>query len=149
MSIAVDLQPEGTPRGHAYVAQPQIRIDEIDVVVQAFAVRWLQVCLVRLFVVPRFIAATGLHGRQNAHQPGLISSLVQQLLHPLLLTEPVLLLRINSISILFSAAIAPCSPEWHRVTVLPTGDSQRCGSGAHKSNPSCPGRSTTSEPFLG
>ena len=62
VAIAVELQPEWTPRRHPQRAQPQILVDEVDVVVQAFAIVRLQVGLVSLFVVPRLIAAAWLHG---------------------------------------------------------------------------------------
>ncbi|MGH9629299.1 MAG: hypothetical protein ACRD7E_13345 [Bryobacteraceae bacterium] len=36
MAVAINLEPERTPGWHTHIAQPQIRIDEIDVVMQAF-----------------------------------------------------------------------------------------------------------------
>src|SRR5215510_4855888 len=48
---------------------------------------WLQVCLVRLLVMPRLVATTGLHRGQNAHQSRLFSTLVQHLFDPFLLAE--------------------------------------------------------------
>jgi hypothetical protein len=38
VAIAIDLEPEGTPGRHPHVTQSRIRVDEIDVVVQAFAI---------------------------------------------------------------------------------------------------------------
>ena len=37
VAVAVELQPERTPRGHAQVTQPQHLIDEVEIVVQALA----------------------------------------------------------------------------------------------------------------
>jgi len=37
VAITVELQPKGAPGGHPHVAQPQVFIDEIEVIVQAFA----------------------------------------------------------------------------------------------------------------
>src|SRR5262245_49383158 len=87
MAIAIYLEPERTPSRYSHVAQPQILVDGIHVVVQAFAIVWLQVCLVRLLVMPRLVATTGLHRGQNAHQSRLFSTLVQHLFDPFLLAE--------------------------------------------------------------
>src|SRR5215813_5209500 len=87
MAIAIYLEPERTPSRYPHVAQPQILVDEIHVVVQAFTIVWLQVCLVRLLVMPRLVATTGLHRGQNAHQSRLFSTLVQHLFDPFLLAE--------------------------------------------------------------
>jgi len=76
VAIAVDLEPEWTPSRHPHVAQPQLLVDEIDVVVQALAIVRLQVCLVGLLAVPRLVAAAGFHRRQDAHDSGLFPSLV-------------------------------------------------------------------------
>src|SRR5262245_34670549 len=87
MAIAIYLEPERTPSRYSHVAQPQILVDGIHVVVQAFAIVWLQVCLVSLLVMPRLVATTGLHRGQNAHQSRLFSTLVQHLFDPFLLAE--------------------------------------------------------------
>src|SRR5215831_14441955 len=87
MAIAIYLEPERTPSRYPHVEQPQILVDEINVVVQEFTIVWLQVCLVRLLVMPRLVATTGLHRGQNAHQSRLFSTLVQHLFDPFLLAE--------------------------------------------------------------
>ena len=76
VAVAINLEPERTPRRHPHLAQPQIRIDAIDVVVQALAIIRFQVRLVRLFVMPGLIAAARLHRRQDADYSGLWSSFV-------------------------------------------------------------------------
>src|SRR5712691_10756749 len=116
VAIAIHLEPERTPSRHAHVAQPQIRVDPIDVVVQAFAIVRFQVGLVRLFVMPRFVGAAGLHYRQNAHQSRLFPTLLQHLLDPLLLAK--LLLASNKLD--FHAVFG--SDALH---VFPNGVSQR------------------------
>src|SRR5438128_106542 len=90
VAIAVELQPEWTPRRHPQRAQPQILVDEVDVVVQAFAIVWLQVGLVILLVVPRLIAAAWLHGGKNANHARLFAAFRQDLLDPILLAETLL-----------------------------------------------------------
>src|SRR3954447_2951604 len=51
---------------------------------QALAVIWLQAGLSGLLVVPWLVGGARLHGRQDAHQPGLIPTLSQELFHPVL-----------------------------------------------------------------
>src|SRR5215471_12222086 len=116
MAIAIYLEPERTPSRYPHVAQPQILVDEIHVVVQAFTIVWLQVCLVRLLVMPRLVATTGLHRGQNAHQSRLFSTLVQHLFDPFLLAE--LLLTSNK----FDLDSVFVSDTLH---VLPNGLAQR------------------------
>src|SRR5215813_1715002 len=116
MAIAIYLEPERTPSRYSHVAQPQILVDEIHVVVQAFTIVWLQVCLVRLLVMPRLVATTGLHRGQNAHQSRLFSTLVQHLFDPFLLAE--LLLTSNK----FDLDSVFVSDTLH---VLPNGLAQR------------------------
>src|SRR5262249_46736285 len=77
---------------------------------------WLAVCLVRLLVMPRLVATTGLHRGQNAHQSRLFSTLVQHLFDPFLLAE--LLLTSNK----FDLDSVFVSDTLH---VLPNGLAQR------------------------
>ena len=97
VAVRVDLQPERTPCRHPHVAQSQILVDEVGVVVQALGIVRLQVRLVRLLVVPRLVRPARLHRRQNAHQPGLFPALVQHFFDPLLLAE--LLLASNELDL--------------------------------------------------
>jgi len=87
VAIAADLEPEGTPGRHPHLTQSQIRVDEIDIIVQALAIIRLPVGGVGLLVMPRLVAAAGLHGRQDPHDSGLFPSLVQHWSDLLLWTE--------------------------------------------------------------
>ena len=51
--VEVELQPEGRPGRHAQVAQPEVLVDEVEVVVQTLSLARLQESPVRLLVVPR------------------------------------------------------------------------------------------------
>ena len=68
-----------------HVAQPQVFVDEIEVVVQAFVVVRQQIRLASVFVVPRFVGRAGLHRRQDANQPRMIAAFGQYLLDPIFL----------------------------------------------------------------
>src|SRR5438045_3718584 len=103
MPIEVNLQPERAPGGDAHVAQPQVFVDEIEVVVQALAVVGAQIGLARLFVMPGLIAATRLHSRKDTDQARMRAALAQNLLTFSSLRK-LLVRRMNSILRLFSTA---------------------------------------------
>ena len=85
--VEVDLQPARQPRRHAHMAQPQVFVDEVEVVVQALAVVRYQIGLAGLLVVPRLVGRAGLHGRENADQPRMLARAGQNLFHPVFLPE--------------------------------------------------------------
>jgi hypothetical protein len=79
MAIAVELQPERTPSRHAQIDQPELGIDEVEVVVQALAAVRAQEGLMRLLIVPGLVGITRLHRRDDMHQPGMIPTCGQYL----------------------------------------------------------------------
>jgi hypothetical protein len=87
VAIEINLQTEGTPRRNANIAQAQLFVDEIKVLVQAFAVLGPQVGLPRFLVVPRLVGGTGFHGREDAHQAGVIPSLLEDCPYPIFFAE--------------------------------------------------------------
>jgi hypothetical protein len=52
MTVEVDLQAKRRPSRHAYVAQPELLVDEVEVVVQALAGGRLEKCAMGGLVVP-------------------------------------------------------------------------------------------------
>ena len=62
MAVEADLQPAGEPCRHPHMAQAQILVYEIEIVMQTLAIIWNQKCLARLFVVPWLVCRAGLHG---------------------------------------------------------------------------------------
>ncbi|MCZ2074887.1 MAG: hypothetical protein LC130_07785 [Bryobacterales bacterium] len=95
VAVEVDLQPAGQPRRHPYVAQPQLIVDEIEVVVQTLAVVRPQVRLAALLVVPGLVGRAPLHRREDAHQPGLLPAQGENLLHPVFLPHIALAQKLN------------------------------------------------------
>src|SRR5579862_4123892 len=87
MPVDINLQPDRAPSGDAHLAQPPAGIDEIEIVVQAFAVVGAQIGLARLLVVPGLIAATRLHSREDADQARMRAAPAQNLVHLLFLAE--------------------------------------------------------------
>jgi len=87
VAVEVDLQPERCPGRNADVTEPDLLIDEVEVVVQAFAGGGFEKGAMGGLVVPRSVRRTGLHGRENVHQPGVIAALGEDLLDARLLAE--------------------------------------------------------------
>lgn len=90
MPVEVELQSEGRPRRHTQVAQSKLRLNKIEIIMQAFGCRILEERAVGLFIVPRFVSGTRLHGRKNVYQPGGLATLAQYFPYLFLLAEIVL-----------------------------------------------------------
>lgn len=87
MAVTVELQAEWTPGRHPQRAKSQILVNEVDGIVQAFAVVRFQIRLVGLLVMPGLVAAARLHRPQNADYAGLFAALHQDFLDPIFLPE--------------------------------------------------------------
>lgn len=87
MAVEVELQPERSPRRNPQVAEAQVRVDEVEVVMEALGLSSLQVRAVRLLVVPGPERHAGLHGREDVNESRMVSTLGQDLLDPVLLSE--------------------------------------------------------------
>jgi len=87
MAVEVNLQPERAPGGNTDIAQTQVGVDEIKVVMQALAVVGPQQGLPTFLVVPRLVGGTRFHGREDANQAGVMASLREDFLHPIFFAE--------------------------------------------------------------
>ena len=65
----------------AAMALTQRLIDEVEVVVQAFARVPTQIGLAAGLVVPRAVAGAGFHGRQHMHQSNAIPAFAEHALY--------------------------------------------------------------------
>jgi hypothetical protein len=68
VAVEVDLQTKWCPGGHSHVAQAEVCVDEVEVVVQALAARGLEQRLALGFVEPGPVGGAGLHGGEDMHQ---------------------------------------------------------------------------------
>ena len=68
VTVEVDLQPERCPGRHAHVAHAELRIDEVEVVMQAVAGSGLEEGVMGRLVVPPAIGRARLHRREDMHQ---------------------------------------------------------------------------------
>ncbi len=87
MAVEVELQAERRPGRHTQIAQPQVGVDEIEVVVQALGLAGLEERPVRGLVVPGPERGARLHGREHVNQTGVIAAFGEDRLDPLLLAE--------------------------------------------------------------
>jgi hypothetical protein len=85
--VEVELKPERRPSRYPQVAQAQLLINEIEVVVQALRISGLEVGHARLLVVPGLERRTRLHGREDVDQTRVVAPFAEDLLDPLLFTE--------------------------------------------------------------
>lgn len=65
MTVAVELEPQGAPGGNPEIAEPEILIDEVEVIVEAFAGTILEKGIPRGFVMPRIVTRAGFHGGED------------------------------------------------------------------------------------
>jgi hypothetical protein len=77
VAIAVALQPEGTPRGHAQVDEPEGFVHPVEIVVQALARGVAQKGLMTWFVVPGFVGVAGFHSGEHMHQSRMIPTVLE------------------------------------------------------------------------
>jgi len=87
MAIAVELRPERRPGRHPQIAQAELRIDEVEVVMQARAVLVAQRGLARRLVVPGGERGAGLQRREDVDQAGMVPTLVKNGADALVLAE--------------------------------------------------------------
>jgi hypothetical protein len=74
VTVAIELETERTPSRHAQIDQAQLGVDEVEVIMQAFAAVRAQEGAMRAFVVPRPITVAGLHRRDDMHQARMVAA---------------------------------------------------------------------------
>ena len=65
VAVAVKLQSKRTPRRHAQVTQPELFVDEVEIIVSALTVVGTQVRFAGALVVPGLVRRAWLHRREN------------------------------------------------------------------------------------
>ena len=74
MPIAIELQTERAPGRHAQIDQAQLGVDEVEVVMQAFASIRPQEGAMRVLVMPGLVGVAGFHRRDDMHQAGTVAA---------------------------------------------------------------------------
>ena len=75
VSVEIDLKAKWRPGGEPQIAQTEVLVDVVEIVVEALALSSLQESVVRGLVVPRSEGGTRLHGGKDMYQTGMIPSL--------------------------------------------------------------------------
>jgi len=87
VAVEIDLQAERCPGWDPHIAQAEGLIDNIEVVVQAFAGGELERGMVGAFVVPGLEGRTGHRGGKNMDQLRMVTACGKDLLDPILLAK--------------------------------------------------------------
>jgi hypothetical protein len=81
------LEAERAPGRHPQVAQAQLFINEVEVVVQSFALGSFDKGLARSLIMPRLVGFTLFHSRQDVHQPWMVAAALYDLVDAVFLAE--------------------------------------------------------------
>jgi len=87
--VAIELQPERGPGGHPQIAESEVLIDKIEVVVETAAGIILEKGLMGGLVMPGLVSRACLHRRKDVDQPRMISPFLEDFLNPILFAERV------------------------------------------------------------
>jgi len=109
MPIEIELQAEWCPGRHTKVTQPQLWMNEIEVVMQAFRLGGLEISLAGSLIMPRFKGGAGLHCREDMNHTGVIAPLVNNRLDAFFLPEIVAPDEFDVQSILTSKLLGVCT----------------------------------------
>jgi hypothetical protein len=85
--VEVDLQPAWQAGGNPDVTQPQLFVEEIEVIVQALAIVQSQEGLACVLVMSGLVDRTGLHRRNDANKAGMFAAPGQRLLYQIFLPD--------------------------------------------------------------
>jgi hypothetical protein len=109
MPVEIKLQAERCPGRDPQVAQPQFRVDEVEVVMQTFCLGGLEGGIAGGLVVPGPERGAGFHRREDMDQAGVITALGDDCFDALFLTEVVAPDKLDLQSVLTSKLPSACA----------------------------------------
>lgn len=68
VAVHIKLETERGSCGNPEIAEPEFFVNEIEIVMKAFALIKFQECLPRRFIMPWFISIATFHGRKDMDQ---------------------------------------------------------------------------------
>ena len=86
-AVHIELQTERRPGRDTEVTEPKFFVNEIEIIVETFALVKLKECLSRGLVMPGFISIALFHGGKDVDQPLGLSGFLNDLLNPVILAE--------------------------------------------------------------
>ena len=87
MAVHIELQAERRPCRDTKVTEPQFFVNEIEIIVETFALVKLKECLPIGLVMPWFISIALFHGRKDVDQPFGLSGFLNHFLNPVIFAE--------------------------------------------------------------
>ena len=87
MAVHVELQAERRPGGDTQITEAQFFVNEIKIIVEAFALVKFKECLSSGLIMPRLISAALFHSRKNVDQPLSFASFPDDFLNPVIFAE--------------------------------------------------------------
>ncbi len=87
MAVHVELQTERGPCGDTQIAEPKFFVNEIEIIVETFALVKLKECLPIGLVMPWFVSIALFHGRKDVDQPFGLSGFLNHFLNPVIFAE--------------------------------------------------------------
>jgi len=87
MAVEIELEAKRRPGRHSEITQPQLGVDKIEVVMQTLAAVVFKEGFLGLLVMPRLIARTRLHGREDMHKAWMPSAVNKNILYALFLAK--------------------------------------------------------------
>ena len=87
MAVHIELQTERRPGRDTEVTEPKLFVNEVEIIVETFALVKLKECLPRGLVMPWLISTALFHGRKDMDQPLGLSGLLDDFLDPVILAE--------------------------------------------------------------
>ena len=87
VSVHIELQTERRPGRDTEVTEPKFFVNEIEGIVEAFALVKFKECLPRGLVMPWLISIALIHGRKDVDQPFGLSGFLDDFLNPVILAE--------------------------------------------------------------
>ena len=105
VSVEIELQAEGSPGRNAQITEAELRVDEIDVIVQAAAGVVLEKIDVGPLVVPRLECRAGFHGGEDVDDAGVLASLGENFLEAIVFAEVLLADKLDVDAVFFGQGL--------------------------------------------
>ncbi len=87
MAVHIELQAERSPGRDTQVTEPKFFVNEIEIIVETFALVKLKECLPCSLVMPWFISTALFHGGKDVDEPFGLSGFLDDFLDPVIFAE--------------------------------------------------------------
>jgi len=109
MPVTIELQPKRRPGWHTQITQTQGSVNEVEVVMKALAAIGFQKGSPGLLVMPGLVAVAGFHGREDMHQSGMRTPLLDNLVNAVFFSEILFADKLDFRAVLQSDTFGICA----------------------------------------